>query len=240
MRIAVPISKLLILLACWLLIGSSSGYSRNISRLNGDANANRPLTEVLEEISEKFQVFFTYDVELLKDIQVEFDLSDMDDFEEAVNTLLTTTGLAFEHLGGKYYVIYQEDKKGLKKMKKMKRKIRQIQKLENSGSLSLQRHSQNQPVKDLETIARTARQLKASKQLSGTVKDAQGNPLIGANILIKDGRTGTITDVDGRYDLDVPTSAQVLIFSYIGYLPQEVIRKMLVLLSWMFLLQLTN
>lgn len=182
----------------------------------------RPLTEVLEEISEKFQVFFTYDAELLKDIQVDFDLSEAQHLEEAVNALLETTGLAYEHLGDRYYVIYKDNKRGKKTMKKMKRKLQQIQKLEQSGSLSLQKHSKNQPVKDLNNISQTIKKLNAANKLHGMVTDEEGQPLIGANIVIKDTRMGTITDIDGEYTLDVPASSNVLIFSYTGYTPLEV------------------
>lgn len=181
-----------------------------------------PLTEALEEISEKFQVLFTYDAELLKDIDVEFDLSKAEGFDDAVNRLLTQTGLGYEHLGGKYYVIYQDDKRGLKTMKKMKRKIRQIQKLEKTGSLSLQKQRIGKPVEDLQNIARTAGKLSSDKLLSGRVTDASGTPLVGANILVRGALSGTITETDGTYSITVPQRSEVLVFSYIGYETREI------------------
>ncbi|NND05293.1 MAG: TonB-dependent receptor [Saprospiraceae bacterium] len=58
-------------------------------------------------------------------------------------------------------------------------------------------------------------------QISGQVSEAgTGEPLIGVNVIIKDGTTGTTTDIDGTYSLVVPQST-VLVFSYIGYEPQE-------------------
>lgn len=56
----------------------------------------------------------------------------------------------------------------------------------------------------------------------GTVKDKEGTPLIGVNILEKGTSNGTITDLDGNYSLSVSDNNAVLIFSYTGYLPQEV------------------
>lgn len=184
--------------------------------------AKRPLIEVLEEISEKFKVFFTYDAELLKDIEVEFDLSDIDDLEEAVSSLLQQTGLGYEHLGGKYYVIYKDDRRGMKTMKKIKRKIQQIQKLEQTGSLSLQKQGRGEPAKDLHDIAHTAHRLNAVKSFSGEVSDADGNPLIGANVLVKGAIVGTVTDENGHYTIDVPLASNVLIFSYIGFETREI------------------
>ncbi|GGD66491.1 SusC/RagA family TonB-linked outer membrane protein [Maribacter cobaltidurans] len=58
--------------------------------------------------------------------------------------------------------------------------------------------------------------------ISGTVTDAEGVPLPGASIVISGAQTGTTSDFDGNFELaNVPSDA-VLIFSYIGYLTQEV------------------
>ena len=63
----------------------------------------------------------------------------------------------------------------------------------------------------------------ANKQLtvSGTVTDASGEPLIGAGVQIKGSTVGTVTDAAGHYSL-IAASDQTLVFSYIGYLAQEV------------------
>ncbi|MEX2593080.1 MAG: TonB-dependent receptor plug domain-containing protein, partial [Anditalea sp.] len=63
----------------------------------------------------------------------------------------------------------------------------------------------------------------AAIQVSGTVtssSDAEGIP--GVNILVKGTGTGTITDVEGSYSLNVPNENDTLIFSSIGYISQEV------------------
>jgi iron complex outermembrane receptor protein len=57
--------------------------------------------------------------------------------------------------------------------------------------------------------------------VSGTVTDETGAPLPGAAILVKGTTNGTITDLDGKFSLDVPTDA-VLVISYLGYTPKEV------------------
>jgi len=59
--------------------------------------------------------------------------------------------------------------------------------------------------------------------VSGTVTDAANAPLIGVNVAVKGTSNGTITDVNGKYVLQqqVPSNA-VLVFSYVGYLSQEV------------------
>lgn len=58
-------------------------------------------------------------------------------------------------------------------------------------------------------------------RITGTIVDATGLPIIGANVMVKGTTNGTITDMDGKFTLDVPAGA-VLQISYIGYANQEV------------------
>lgn len=63
----------------------------------------------------------------------------------------------------------------------------------------------------------------AQSTITGTVTDAEnGEPLIGANILVTGTSTGTITDFDGTYTLNLPDGATSLEFSYTGYTSQTV------------------
>ncbi len=63
----------------------------------------------------------------------------------------------------------------------------------------------------------------AQREVTGTVTDAEsGEPLIGANILVIGTSTGTITDFDGNYSINVPAGATTLEFSYTGFSSQRV------------------
>jgi len=57
---------------------------------------------------------------------------------------------------------------------------------------------------------------------TGTVKDDAGEPLIGATIQVKGTTTGTVTDLDGGFSVEVPTNTATLVVSYTGYETQEV------------------
>lgn len=57
------------------------------------------------------------------------------------------------------------------------------------------------------------------RQASGVVKDAMGEPVIGATVLEKGTTNGTITDIDGKFSLNVKAGA-VIEISYIGYVTQ--------------------
>jgi TonB-linked SusC/RagA family outer membrane protein len=61
----------------------------------------------------------------------------------------------------------------------------------------------------------------AQQTLSGTVTDPSGEALIGASILIKGTSTGTVTDLDGSFSINV-SSDDVLVVSYTGYETKEV------------------
>lgn len=58
-------------------------------------------------------------------------------------------------------------------------------------------------------------------QVSGSIADEDGEPLIGVNILEKGTSNGTITDFNGEYSLDVTYYPATLIFSYTGYSEME-------------------
>lgn len=60
----------------------------------------------------------------------------------------------------------------------------------------------------------------AQQRISGTVKDANGEAIIGAGILQKGTTNGTVTDVDGKFSLSVPTGT-VMTVSCVGYKDQE-------------------
>src|SRR5690554_5787851 len=62
-----------------------------------------------------------------------------------------------------------------------------------------------------------------SRTVTGRVTSAEepeGIP--GVNVLVKGSATGTITDLEGAYTLQVPAGSDVLVFSFVGYLSQEI------------------
>lgn len=58
--------------------------------------------------------------------------------------------------------------------------------------------------------------------VNGTIKDGNGVPLPGANIIEKDTSNGTQTDFDGNFSINVSDGNAILVISYIGYVTQEV------------------
>lgn len=58
--------------------------------------------------------------------------------------------------------------------------------------------------------------------ITGVVRDDLGDPLPGVNIRIKGIEGGTVTDIDGKFLIKVPYADAVLVFSYVGFRPEEV------------------
>lgn len=63
----------------------------------------------------------------------------------------------------------------------------------------------------------------AQVQVRGNVSDSQGEPIPGVTVLVKGTQQGVITDIDGNYNISVPGSASVLVFSFVGMDTQEVV-----------------
>jgi len=61
------------------------------------------------------------------------------------------------------------------------------------------------------------------RTITGTVIDKNGVPLTGVNVVVTGTTTGTITDADGKYSIEVPPGARSLTFSFVGTEQQEII-----------------
>jgi TonB-dependent starch-binding outer membrane protein SusC len=59
-------------------------------------------------------------------------------------------------------------------------------------------------------------------KITGTVTDETGNPLPGVNIMVEGTTTGTISDQNGKYSLDVPGRNAVILYTFVGYVTQKI------------------
>lgn len=76
--------------------------------------------------------------------------------------------------------------------------------------------------KGLERSEEVPQQSRQNKLIQGLVKDDKGDVIIGATIKVKGTTIGTTTNMDGLYNLSVPSENSILIVSYIGYATQEI------------------
>lgn len=69
------------------------------------------------------------------------------------------------------------------------------------------------------SVALTEQQ--ASQYIKGTVLDENNEPVVGANVIVKGTSNGTVTDVNGKFSLNV-REGQTIVVSFIGYVSQEI------------------
>ena len=63
----------------------------------------------------------------------------------------------------------------------------------------------------------------AQRTISGTVTSSDLNEaLIGVTVSLKSDQSGTVTDFEGKYSIEVKDDTEILVFSYIGYITQEI------------------
>jgi len=218
--------KVRLLLKIWLIATALSTLLAPIDLMGSppelDHDKERPLIEILRELSEKYQVFVSFDENMLDNVEVEFTIDEEEDFERSINRLLEDTGLEYKYLGGNFYVIFKNDKKGKRQLKKLEKNIKEIQELGSSGSLSLEYANKN-GIKRFETIQSSIFAMqKVERTINGEIINDQGDPLIGATVRAKGSTQGTLTDDQGQFQLVVPDNITALIVSYIGYIEQEV------------------
>ncbi len=59
--------------------------------------------------------------------------------------------------------------------------------------------------------------------VTGTIEDAAGTPIPGANVTIKGTTLGVVSDANGHYSINIPNTDAVLVFSFVGYVTQEIV-----------------
>jgi len=75
---------------------------------------------------------------------------------------------------------------------------------------------------ELKKVTESVNRNLADRQIKGKVTDGDTpNGIPGVNVVIKGSQTGTVTNAAGDYSLDIPEGGAVLVFSYVGYISQE-------------------
>lgn len=115
-----------------------------------------------------------------------------------------------------------------KKMVDVNRKVNVSVQKENVSSV-LNKLFDNQDIayviSDRQIVLNKRNELKTTQQekvITGTVTDQKGEPVIGANIVVPGTATGTISDVDGQFRLNIEPSVTTLEVRYVGYITEQV------------------
>ena len=194
----------------------------------------QPLSDVLDQISEKYQVIITYNSRLLSKIDIQFEFRDGEPLESAVNRSLDKTGLRYKQLTDKYYIVFKEDQTSQRSIRKIARKFEQIQKLEESESLSVQKITKDANTNLSNVIYQAEQQVALqtssvkvraeSGSISGTVVDKiSGERIPFAGVRLEGTSLGASTNDEGEFMIrQIPAGDYQLIITYIGYVEQKI------------------
>ncbi len=184
---------------CCMIYTSSFAQSGQIYASTSKHQAIEPLSlkRSLSELEKKFNVSIAYKDEWVENKLVDKSIKDFSTIEEALQSLITDTDLYFEKAGDRFYVV----------------SLKSLKKEENEGQES---SFDKQP----EIVSESP--INNAINVSGKVSEENNAVLPGVNILVKGTTNGTTTDSDGRYSITVDDADAVLIFSFIGYVSQEI------------------
>ena len=180
----------------------------------------RPLAETLDALGRHFGVFFTYDARLVAGREVEFAIREEETLDQAIGRLLDATGLGYESFSDKYFVLYEDSRRGRRDANRLRRKVKQLDRLEHKNHSGLIRNDGTEEQR-LRELAGGADKLSVTNALSGRVTDEAGEPLVGVTVRLGTTARGVVTDAAGRFRLAVNTSSAVLAFSYVGFRAAE-------------------
>src|SRR5690606_4555765 len=194
--------------------------------LTASRNLNQEISllEAIELLSQKYNVYFTYDRTIVSDVMVHYKKEKRSNVKDELHDLLKETDLNFQILESHFVIIYKKDEQGLRSLRQMKIMMEGILE-EEAGKKEV-----HQPVQEkrkpapvlLPRVENSLALRRVVLNVSGTVIDVQGVPLIGVNVQVKGTGKGTATDFDGKFTIEDVGEQAVLVLSYIGYQSQEV------------------
>ena len=165
-----------------------------LSKQEEPVEKQKALSQALRELETRYQISFIYENKLVDGKFVENDDLGKDGLAEKLNTLLPQFGLKYKKIGKRIYSI------GPGKAKEPK----QIPTLLHKGE-------SNSNVVDTKELT-----------ISGRITNETGEGMAGVTVVLKGSTVGTSADAEGNYTLTVPDGNGILVFSFIGYLSQEV------------------
>jgi TonB-linked SusC/RagA family outer membrane protein len=157
------------------------------------------LRDALLKIKDHYRIDILFEEKLLEGLTTSDSLLDLTKpVEKTIEGILSTTGLHVEKMKENAYVIIR------------------------SSVQTADRADVNQEAQPNSAADKTDATASASIMISGRVTDEKGVGMPGVNVLIKGTSTGTATDNNGEYRLNDVDENGTLLFSFIGYVTQEV------------------
>lgn len=201
------------LLASNLQHASNSAFSPTDS---SDKKLNRhgqhSLQQALFRLESHYLVSFNYDDDAIKDISLSeaFVFNGKEKVEKVLQRLLRSLDLTYRKVDEQTFLILPKKRKQEADKKTESLDTSHISGTRDDSAVAMSQSGSN------------AQYFVPDRIIRGSVKDEQSQPLPGVNVVVKGTTRGTTTDSDGKYSLHVDDGAEILVFSFIGYLTQEV------------------
>jgi TonB-linked SusC/RagA family outer membrane protein len=186
--------------------------SKDKNQSEGRSKMNESLSEGLNSLERQFAVSIAFKDELVSNKEVRTSKKKYLSVEEGLQELLKNSGLTFERVGTTFYVIYP-------KVNLVSKKEQEGVQFLNASRTSFPR-SERGSVPGFFTNSESLRKMEIT--ITGKVLDESGNGFAGVNVLIKGTSSGVVTDLGGNFSISVTDANAVLVFSFVGYLSQEI------------------
>lgn len=188
----------------WLMVYPATAQllaTNNRVRTTTQARSGLSAKDALHELEIKYNVTFGYAPDLLSNRYVVSDQwARAADLKSALTALLTPFNLRYKQVKKDVFII-----------KTASASIRE--QATSIGQLVFSASDRRLTESDIQAVAFSVK---------GRVTGDNGEGIPGVSIVVKGSNSGTVTDVNGAYSLNVPDANGTLVFSYIGYITQEV------------------
>ncbi|GAA4446637.1 TonB-dependent receptor [Ravibacter arvi] len=191
-----------------LVQAGATGYSQKVT-LTG---RNTSVESIFRTIEKQTGYVFFYDSADIRSKKISVNLREVS-LAEALEKCFAELPLTYRIIG-KTIAVRKKDKKTAGRAEST-----QLTELTAPATLPVQ-----QALSPLQQELK-ALPLPAFRRISGKVTDENGESLPGVNILIKGTQQGTTTDADGNFRIDVQNEGNILVFSFVGYITQEVLAE---------------
>ncbi len=223
MKNKIPKSILTSLLAL-IFLSSVSANDQELAKITAGSeelvfsqNDAKSLNSIISELEEKFKVRFNYNASLVEGKTISLTQLNLEnkDLQESLDLLLKPFNLQYKKIRKNHYIIIDEREQKMKPLNK-----KSLKQSPDDGQVKQESSSRS-----VNYLLRKNYEIKTYRQestVTGTVTAAEdGASIPGVNIVVKGTSTGTTTDIDGSYSVQVPENA-VLVFSFVGYRTEEV------------------
>ncbi|MDJ1480675.1 SusC/RagA family TonB-linked outer membrane protein [Cytophagaceae bacterium YF14B1] len=174
------------------------------------SSQGRSLKSVITELENRYKVVFFYDTQLIKNVAVSQTI-ETGSLDKVLSSLLKPYNLKYKRLKGSSYVIFSDTP---------------LKDSGNNDTISPESRNtadsltKNEVYPQVLSVNQEAEQ--AAITIKGKITDENKEALPGVSVVLKGTTTGTVAGPDGNYSLSVPDGNGTLVFSFVGYISQEV------------------